>query len=148
MIEISVSEVTRDAPAVSPETATVAAAQELRKTDVPALVVRDATEGVIGIVRESDVVAVVAEQGGNMRLESYMSAPVVSISPTASVNTAAETMREAGVTCLPVIDDGIYLGVVTPADLAPYVTRKRLDIEYDSDPLSLDSPAATGVPGD
>jgi hypothetical protein len=57
-------------------------------------------------------------------------------------------MRAAGVKHLPVVGDDGYRGLLSAADLAPYLPRHSLDIEWDDDPLSLgsddDRPLTTG----
>lgn len=114
---------------------------------MPALVVCDATETVVGIMTESDIVAVVAERGGNRPVESFMSTPVVTIVPSTPVGIAADRMRDAGITLLPVVDDeDAYRGLVTRADLAPHLSRHRLDITWNGDPLTLDTTDAPGRP--
>jgi len=157
MIDVPVSAVmTAAVPTVPPDTAAAEAAGHLRRADVHAVVVGG--DGVAGIVTESDVVAVVAEGGGNPTVDSFMSSPVIAISPTTPVGLAADRMRDAGVTRLPVVDGaesessetrtgpddgGRPLGLVTRADIAPYLSRHRLDVDWDGDPLSLDG---TGTP--
>jgi len=136
MIEVSVSSLVTDAPTVPPETSTVEAATRLRQPEVPALVVSSGEE-VVGVVTESDVVAVVAEGGENPPVDSYMSAPVVTTSPSTDVGLAADRMRDAGVGLLPVVDDGTYRGVVTRDALAPYLSRHRLEVTWEGDPLTL-----------
>lgn len=147
MIDIPVASVmTETAPIVPPETSTVEAARHLRQVDVPALVVCDPTETVVGIVTESDIVAVVAERGGNRPVESFMSTPVATTRPSTSVGIAADRMRDAGVTLLPVVHDDTYRGLVTRADLAPHLSRHRLDIDWNGDPLALDTTDASDRP--
>lgn len=173
MIDVPVSAVTTPAaPTVPPNTPAVEAARHLRRADVRAVVVRDAGT-VVGIVTESDIVAVVAEGGTNPPVESFMSAPVVTVESATPVGLAADRMRDAGVTCLPVVDsegsktpradseerrssgnrpragdgegagnDGRYRGLVTRADIAPYLSRHRLEIDWQGDPLSLDGAGA------
>jgi CBS domain-containing protein len=157
MIDVPVSAVmTDDVPIVPPDTPATEAAGHLRRADVHAVVV--VGDGVEGIVTESDIVAVVAEGGGNPTVDSFMSSPVASISPTTPVGLAADRMRDAGVTRLAVVngaasgssavrtesdDGGRPLGLVTRADIAPYLSRHRLDVDWDGDPLSLDG---TGTP--
>lgn len=157
MIDVPVSAVMTEAiPTVPPDTTTTDAACRLRRADVPAVVVGDGDGGVAGIVTESDVVAVAAEGGGNPPVESFMSSPVVTVGPDTPVGLAADRMCDAGVTCLPVVDDGAgatdgrpssgddgYRGLVTQADIAPYLSRHRLDVVWEGDPLSLDG---TGTP--
>jgi CBS domain-containing protein len=153
MIDVPVSAVmTEIVPTVSPDSTAAEAAGHLRRADVHAVVVT-AGDGVEGIVTESDVVAVVAEGGGNPTADSFMSSPVVTIRSTTPVGLAADRMRDAGVTCLPVVDGagsgssevrtesgdgGGPLGLVTRADIAPYLSRHRLDVDWQGDPLSLD----------
>jgi CBS domain-containing protein len=138
MIDVPVSAVaTQAAPTVSPHATTTEVARRLRHPDVHAVVVSDGDE-VVGIATESDVVAVVAEAGGNPPVESFMSSPVVTVGPEAPIGLAADRMRDAGVTRLPVVDGGTYLGLVTGADVAPYLSRHRLDVDWNGEPLSLD----------
>ena len=139
MIDVPVSAVmTESTPSVSPATTATEVAGHLRRSDVPAVVVRDDGD-VVGVVTDSDVVAVVAEGGGNPPVSSFMSAPVVTVAPSTPVGLAADRMRDAGVARLPVVDDDArYRGVVVRDDVAPYLSRHRLDIDWDDDPLSLD----------
>lgn len=161
MIDIPVASVmAATVPTVPPETSTVETARLLRRVDVPGVVVCDRRERPIGIVTESDVVAVVAERGGNRPVESFMSTPVVTTDPSTSAGIAADRMRDAGVRLLCVVDaeaDGdddvddradtdadSLRGLVTREDLAPHISRHRLDIEWTGEPLSLDE---TDPPG-
>jgi len=144
MIDVPVSAVmTECAQTVPPTTTAVEAATRLRRADVCALVVHDSS-AVVGIVTEADIVAVVAEGGENPLVESFMSTPVVTVDPTTPVGLAADRMRDAGVARLPVVGDGTgYRGLVARTDVAPYLSRHRLDIDWQGDPLSLDG---TGTP--
>lgn len=147
MIDVPVSSVmTDDGLRVAPDTSAVEAAQFLRKPDVQTLIVCDAEGEVVGVVTESDIVAVVAERGGNPRVDSFMSTPVVTTSPAVPLGLAADCMQDAGVRTLPVLDDGTYEGIVTREALAPYLSRNRLAIDWDSDPLSLDGTAPSDAP--
>lgn len=146
MINIPVSAVMSDAASVvSPDTTTVEAAQELRRPDVPALVVCDATGAVAGIVTEADIVAVVAECGGNRPIESFMSTLVETTAPSTPISLAADTMRDAGVTQLPVVAEGTCTGLVTRDALTPYLSRHRLNIDWNGESLSLDKTDAANA---
>ena len=141
MIDVPVSSVASDAvPQLSPEDTTVAAATELRRPAVEAVLVCDQRGAVVGIVTESDIVAVVAERGGERPVESIMSAPVVSVKPSIPIGLAADRMRAAGIARLPVVAaDETVVGLVTREALAPYLSRHRLEIEWKREPLSLDA---------
>ena len=56
---------------------------------------------------------------------------------------AGEPPREDSEAGEPPRTDGRYLGLVTRADIAPYLSRHRLDVDWEGDPLSLDG---TGTP--
>lgn len=133
-------------PTVSPDAGTVEVADHLRRADVAAVVVRDPT-GIVGVVTESDVVAVVAEGGDDPPVGAFMSTPVVTVAPSTPVGLAADRMRDAGVSRLPVVDDGACVGVVARDDLAPYLSRHRLEIDWTGEALSLDGTRDRGSTG-
>lgn len=139
MIEMTVEDVpTGSGRAVAPGTSAAVAAQSLRDPAVSALVVVDDEDAVIGIVTESDFVALVAEGSDDCTVGTIMSSPVVTVSPTASLTAAAKRMREAGVRRLPVVDGDVYRGLVSWTTLLPYLSPHRLEIEWRSEPLSLE----------
>lgn len=141
MIEIPVSTVVDEpAPTVEPDCSLQEAACHLRDPEVPALVVSESAGTIRGIVTESDVVALVAEGGHSCPVETCMSSPVITVDPTTPVGLAADRMRDAGVRLLPVVDgNGEYHGLVTREKLAPYLSRQRLGITWNGEPLALDS---------
>lgn len=135
-----------DARVVEPSTPVTEAAQHLRDPSVPVLVVRDETGDLVGVVTESDLVALLAETDDVTAVDEAMSAPVTTIRPSATVSEAAERMREAGVKHLPVVDDrGAYRGVVSASTLAPYCSRRSLDVEWTAEPLRVDASSTAGV---
>jgi CBS domain-containing membrane protein len=50
-------------------------------------------------------------------IESVMCHPVTTISPTATVQDAARVMREGKIGCLPVVEQGKLVGIITDHDL-------------------------------
>lgn len=143
MIETSVETVAdSSARTIAPETPVSEAAEALRSPEVRALVVRDA-ETVVGIVTESDVVAMVAETDARPSVGEIMSSPVTTVSPGASVRDAARKMRSVGVRHLPLVDDGVYLGLVSAEALAPYLSRHNVEVEWTDDPMTIDAAEGT-----
>jgi CBS domain-containing protein len=137
MIETRVETLLTDAPPTISKTAPAAeAAQRLRAPDTHALVVVDPTDTVVGIVTESDIVALVAEESTHLRVSAFMSASPVTTTPETNVLAAADRMRETGVKHLPVVDDGVYRGLVSASDLTPYVSRRRLRITWQGEPFT------------
>jgi CBS domain-containing protein len=68
---------------------------------------------VVGIVSARDLTRVSPEE----RIEGFMSAPVVTAPPRATVKQAANLLRGRPVGCLPVVEDDRLLGMVTVSDL-------------------------------
>ncbi|THE64144.1 CBS domain-containing protein [Salinadaptatus halalkaliphilus] len=146
MIDIPIETVTATtANSIEPKTPVDDAAQRLRDPDVPALVVLE--EGtVVGIVTESDIVAFVAETLESHPVETIMSAPVTTVAPSESVTTAARRMRDDGVTHLPVGRGETYCGLVSAETLAPYLSRRRLEIEWHAEPVRIGRTGESAVP--
>ncbi len=139
MIELTVDVVRLHSPqTITTGTPVSEAAQYLGRTDVPALpVLVDGT--VVGIVTRSDIVALVAETDDRPAVRMIMSSPVTTVSSTATLSDAAETMRTAGVKHLPVVDDGRYRGLLSVRTLAPYLSRHHLEIEPHDESLRIDT---------
>jgi CBS domain-containing protein len=137
----------RSPPTISPETPVTEAAEHLRRSEVSALPVHDGGS-VVGIVTASDLVAMVAETDGRPAVRAIMSSPVTTVPPETTVSEAADRMQTAGVKHLPVVESEGYRGVLSAADLAPYLPRHSLDIEWQDDPLSIESDGSRTSPAD
>jgi len=145
MIETTVETVTTPtARTITPETPVTEAAERLRAADVSALVVLDA-ETVVGVVTQGDVVALVAETDERPPVRAIMSTPVTTVTSGTTVYEAAERMRTIGVKHLPVVDDGVFRGLVSASSLAPYCSRHTVAVDWEDDPLRVDGSGATGV---
>lgn len=58
-----------------------------------------------------------------IRVREVMSKPVVTISPAAAVKEAARLMMEKKIGCLPVVEEGSFVGVVTETDILRYLVE-------------------------
>ncbi|ELZ08100.1 CBS domain containing protein [Natrinema thermotolerans DSM 11552] len=134
----------RSPPPIAPTTPVSEAARRLRRPGVSALPVLE-DGSLVGIVTGSDIVALVAETDDRPAVREFMSNPVTTIGPTATLSAAAERMRTAGVRQLPVVADGRYRGLLAAHTLAPYLSRHRLEIEWDDEPLRVDRSAESGL---
>lgn len=147
MIETKIGAVVSDAAGrVTPETPAAEAAQRLRDPAVPALVVLDAEDHVVGMVTESDFVVLVAEAHEPATVSTIMSTPAVTISPELPIGLAADRMNESGVKHLPVVDDCSYRGLVSLRSLAPFLSPTRLDVLWKGASLTTDTTNNSGPP--
>ena len=55
--------------------------------------------------------------GRKVPVSAWMSAPVITVGATASLEEAADLIRERSIGCLPVVVGGLIVGVVTRGDL-------------------------------
>lgn len=58
----------------------------------------------------------------SVAVQDVMSAPAVTIGPDASVQDAARAMLEKKIGCLPVVEEGSLVGILTETDILRYVT--------------------------
>ena len=76
---------------------------------------------VIGIVSERDFVSLVANVVTGKRLFDIMSRDVVAARPDTTVEEAAQLMISNDFTRVPIVQEGVMLGVVTTSDIVNYL---------------------------
>lgn len=59
----------------------------------------------------------------SLDVRDVMSAPAVTIGPDAPVQEAARTMAEKKIGCLPVVEEGKLVGILTETDILRYATN-------------------------
>ena len=126
MIELSVQRVMEHTiRTIRPDATVVDAAKDLYDHDTGSLVVtEDGTNTPVGIVTKSDINMVVAEgkTPTEVSVRKIMSTPIICISTTDTVQTAAELMRNHSIKKLPVTDEKEELvGMLTASDLTYYL---------------------------
>ena len=57
----------------------------------------------------------------SVRVKEIMVYPVITIAPTAPVSEAIDLIMQRGIGCLPVVDDGKLVGIVTKTDLLQHL---------------------------
>jgi acyl dehydratase/CBS domain-containing protein len=109
---------------VSAETTAATAAARCDEKDIGSLVVVDDGDPV-GIVTSADFVRLLGTtaEPDARAVESFMSAPVVTTSPDATVGEAVETMREADVSRLVVVANHQVVGILSTDDVARVVPQ-------------------------
>ncbi len=102
------------------------AVRKMADEKIGAVIVEDQWMRHTGIFSERDFVNAVADHGAAVlthRVETLMSAPVVTCRPKDSVETALAAMTMAKIRHLPVIDNDQLVGIVSIGDLV----KHRLD---------------------
>ena len=100
-----------------------AAAKKMHETDVGCLIVLDGQGKVAGVVSERDVIKKVVAQSANpakVTVADIMNSSVISCRMDTSVAQANRMMTGHGVRHLPVIEDGVPLGMLSSRDILAY----------------------------
>jgi CBS domain-containing protein len=115
---------TKDVRACRPSQPLNCAAQILWEYDcgIVPVVDEEGLDKVVGTLTDRDICIAAYTQGRNLsesRVDSAMARKVYSCTPSATLEDAMQTMREAQVRRLPVVDEaGHLLGMISLADIA------------------------------
>ena len=133
---------------VTPETTLKDAAAKLVRFGISGMPVIDDAKHVLGVLSEADILAKEAgaapregmltwllDGGGISRarleartVEEAMTAPALTIGPERTVREAAARMLDDGINRLPVVENGLLVGIVTRADLVRAFARSDEEI--------------------
>ena len=105
---------------IHPDEPITAAARLLKRDNIGCLPVCDDQGRVAGMLTDRDIALRCVGAGldpNRTTVSQIMTAGVYTLSPTDSVDTAAETMRKAQVRRIPVTDHGKLCGIVSLGDL-------------------------------
>ncbi|HCR12998.1 CBS domain-containing protein [Solidesulfovibrio sp.] len=91
----------------------MAAMQELFIRHIPIV---DEAGGLVGIVTQRDLLSLEHKKDPVTPLRDVMRTDVVTVTPDTPLRTAAETMIYNKYGCLPVVDDGELVGIITETD--------------------------------
>jgi len=118
----TVREVMSPAPeTVTPDTSLADAAKVMDRADIGDVLIVDGTDQLRGIVTDRDIAIRAVAEGrdpNTTTLDEIMTPTVETISSSATVREAIETMRRHDIRRLPVVDGGSPIGVVSLGDLA------------------------------
>jgi len=106
---------------VTPDTSLADAAKVMNRADIGDVLIVDGTDQLRGIVTDRDIAIRAVAEGrdpNTTTVEEIMTPTVETISSSATVREAIETMRRHDIRRLPVVDGGSPLGVVSLGDLA------------------------------
>lgn len=106
---------------VTPDTSLADAAKVMDRADIGDVLIVDGTDQLRGIVTDRDIAIRAVAEGrdpNSTTVEEIMTPAVETISSSATVREAIETMRRHDIRRLPVVDGGSPIGVVSLGDLA------------------------------
>jgi CBS domain-containing protein len=120
---------------ITPDATVARAVRELKTRGIGALVVSQDGTSVAGILSERDIVHALAEQGAallDMKVDTLMTRRVVTCAPEDTVSELMARMTERRFRHLPVLRDGILIGIVSIGDLV----KNRIDeVQFEADSL-------------
>jgi CBS domain-containing protein len=107
----------------TPDASVFEAVREMARRNVGALVVMEG-EAVVGIVTERDYarkIVLLARASRDTEVQDIMTAPVMYVQPTQTVDECMALMTDKRLRHLPVMDDEELLGVISIGDLVKQV---------------------------
>ena len=113
--------------AIAPEEPVLEAIQLMADHHIGAVLVMRGNE-LIGILSERDYarkVILTGRSSAETAAWEIMSSPVVSVGPHDSVNTCMRVMTDRRIRHLPVVDDGLVVGVLSIGDLVKAVIEEQ-----------------------
>lgn len=115
---------TRALISVNPQTTVFQIAKMMDQGGIGAIIVKD-NEIPIGIVTDRDFAIKVASNSMPLDtpVENIMSSPLITISNTASISSAAEMMSTKKIRKLAVSDSGKIVGIITSTDLVNQLAK-------------------------
>ena len=103
---------------IAPENTVAAAREALRTGEIRHLVVMEGKR-IVGVVTVNDL----ARAADDQPVSAVMSRHVVTIDSNATIRRAAGVLRGRGIGCLPVVDEGKLVGIVTTSDLLTAISK-------------------------
>ena len=123
---------TKNVVSVPKEMAVGMARERLRTEEIDHLVIVEGKR-VVGIVSSKDILRAADDEP----LSAVMSRLVVTIEPNATLRRAAGVMRGRAIGCLPVLDEGRLVGIVTTSDLLTALAKGETHAAPPSDRVVL-----------
>ena len=112
---------------VSPETTLAEAARELARVEISGLPVSDSLGRVVGIVTESAMLgALLGTSPNNTAVQALMTSNIVTVVEITPADHAVQLLREHRIHHLPVIRQGVVVGLITPQSVIQYFVTHEL----------------------
>ena len=112
---------TRRVETVSIADSALSAREKMRSQRIRHLVALDGKD-IAGVVSSRDLATMGLSPGGP-RVEDVMTFPALAVAPETTVRQAANLLRGRTMGCLPVVDQGKLVGILTTTDLLELIGR-------------------------
>lgn len=125
----------RSVATIGPDATIAAAVRELKTRGIGALLVSEDGKSVAGILSERDIVHALAEHGAGllaMTVDRLMTPKVITCLPEDTVSDLMGRMTQHRFRHLPVVKDGVLLGIVSIGDL---VKNRIEEVEFEANSL-------------
>lgn len=113
---------TKDVETVAPTLQAADAAARMRLNRIHHLVVKEG-RAIVGVLSDRDVRGRSAADLAQFRVDELMTRSAVAVGPNDTVRAAANLMRGRTIGCLPVVERGRLVGIVTVTDLLELLGR-------------------------
>ena len=114
-----------DAPTVSPDTTLAEILEIAWQRGTRHVLVMDGPR-LVGIISDRDLKRVLRGDGGarsSTTAGDIMTRTVITISPTANLTAACDTMVQEAISALPVVQDGVLRGLITDTEILTHLAR-------------------------
>ena len=112
---------------VSPGTTLAEAARELARVEISGLPVTDSNGHVVGIVTESDLLgALLGTSPHNTAVQTLMTSNIVTVDEFTPADHVVQLLREHRIHYLPVIRQGVVVGLITPQSVIQHFVTHEL----------------------
>jgi len=122
---------TEDVKTIDPESNVKRAAELMREYKVGSLVVVK-NDNLVGIITEDDIIEKVVAENKNpeeVKVRDIMSGKVIVTSPDTEIEEAARVMVKYNIKKLPVIFEGVLVGIITASDIVAAEPKLMEEIE-------------------
>lgn len=117
-----------DLQTVTPDTLVEDAAAILLDKQIGSVIVVNEEGHLEGILTSTDFVRIVAKSQpkAETTVETYMTSDVITATAQDTVRDVADTMLEQAIHHVPIVDDtGGLIGIITPTDMAGYLSHRQ-----------------------
>ena len=132
----------RDVVAFEPEARVEAVIREMVARDIGSVVVVRGGRPV-GVFTERDLLRHIVDDPAYLQrsVGEIMSSPAITTSPEAETVEVFEVMTEKRIRRLPVVEDGLLVGIITERDLMRWVTQVAHEYEEEAAPEGRPRPS-------